>query len=190
MFILNQISDSYTKTTGQIVLKAFLWLICLTAVGIAIRIACIAIYKANGINPMEITNFLGDPSTYVGHATWNIILSILFVAPVCEELIFRLGLGFTRKVDALWVGILPVLIVSFFLKCKTWYIILALLIIGVALYFLVCCFTTDDQWKVWKEKYLKYAVWISALAFGLVHLIAFSTINLQVCKKQIKLLQF
>ena len=179
MFILNQTSDKYTKTTGQIVLKAFLWLIGLMAVGVMLRVICVAIYMANGINPMEIAKFGGDPTTHMGNATWETILKLLLVAPICEEIIFRLGLAFNRKIDALWIGILPFIVALYFLHCKTWYIILTLLVVGAVIYYFVYRFTTDEQWKEWREKYLKYAVWITAIAFGLMHLIAMSTITLQ-----------
>ena len=179
MFILNQTSDKYTKTTGQIVLKAFLWLIGLMAVGAMLRAICVAIYMANGINPMEIAKFGGDPTTHMGNATWKTILKLLLVAPICEEIIFRLGLAFNRKTDALWIGILPLVVALYFFKCKTWYIILALLVVGVVIFSLVCRFTTEEQWLEWRKKYLKYAVWITAIAFGLIHLIAMSTINIQ-----------
>jgi len=179
MFILNQTSDKITKTTGQIVLKAFLWLIGLMAVGVMLRAICIAIYLANGINPMEIAKFGGDPTTHMGNATWKTILKLLLVAPICEEIIFRLGLAFNRKTDALWIGILPFVVALYLLKCKIWYIILALLVVGVVIFYLVYRFTTDRQWAEWREKYLKYSIWITAIAFGLLHLTAFSTISLQ-----------
>lgn len=179
MFILNQTSDKYTKTTGQIVLKAFLWLIGLMAVGGLLRMICVAIYMANGINPMEITKFGGDPTTHMGNATWKTILKLLLVAPICEEIIFRLGLAFNRRINALWIGILPAIVSLYFLHCKTWYIILALLVVGAVMFYLVYRSTTDELWKEWREKYLKYAVWVTAIAFGLIHLVAMSTINLQ-----------
>lgn len=178
MFILNQTSDKFTKTKGQIVLKAFLWLIGLMAVGGMLRVICVAIYMANGINPMEIAKFGGDPATYMGNATWKTILKLLIVAPVCEELIFRLGLGFSRKVDALWITILPVVLAFYLWKCRTWYILLAILSAGAVMGYWVYKFTTDEQWQVWRGRYLKYAVWITAIAFGLAHLKAFSTITL------------
>lgn len=179
MFILNQTTDRFTKSTGQIVLKAFLWLIGLMAVGMILRVICVAIYMANGINPVEIAKFGGDPTSHMGNATWKTILKLLLVAPICEEIIFRLGLAFNRRIDALWIGILPCIVALYLFHCKTWYIIIALLIIGVVIFSLVNRFTTDEQWENWREKYLKYAVWITAIAFGLLHLIAFSTINLQ-----------
>lgn len=179
MFILNQTSDKYTKTTSQIVLKAFLWLIGLMAVGVILRVICFAIYMANGINPMEIAKFGGDPTTHMSNTTWMTILKLLLVAPLCEEIIFRLGLAFNRKIDALWIGVLPSIVAIYLLNCKTWCIILALLVVGAVTFYIVYRFTTDEQWKEWREKYLKYAVWITAIAFGLIHLIAMSTISLQ-----------
>ena len=43
-----------------------------------------------------------------------------------------------------------------------------------------CHFTTDEQWKAWRKKYIIPAMWISVISFGLVHLRAFSVMDWQV----------
>ena len=53
----------------------------------------------------------------------------------------------------------------------------ATIITGVVLYWLVMHFTTDEQWKRWREKYLRPVMWASSIGFGLIHLKAFSLIT-------------
>ena len=47
-------------------------------------------------------------------------------------------------------------------------------------FWLVYHFTTDEQWKEWRRRFIVPAMWISAIGFGLLHFRAFSVLNMQV----------
>ena len=70
-----------------------------------------------GVNPMDLTKFGGDPTNYVGHATWKALLKLMVIAPLAEEIMFRLGLSFKRRTVALWLGLLPIVCAYYMHKC-------------------------------------------------------------------------
>lgn len=179
-FILNRPNDFLSLSKKRIIGTTLKWFVILMAGAILLRIACTAIYMSIGINPEEMTRFGGDPTNHMGRATWMTFLTLLVIAPVAEEIMFRLGLSFKRRTVALWLGLLPVVCAFYMHKCRVWYILLGLAIVGVLIYWLICRFTTDEQWKKWRKKYIIPAMWISAVGFGLLHFKAFSVLNLQV----------
>lgn len=179
-FILNRPDDYLSLSKKSIIGTTLKWFVILMAGAILLRIVCIAIYMSMGVNPMELTKFGGDFTTYVGHATWKTLLKILIVAPLAEEIMFRLGLSFKRQTVALWIGLLPIVCAYYIHNCHVWYILLGLAAVGALIYWLICHFTTDEQWKEWRRRYIIPAMWISAIGFGLLHFRAFSVLNWQV----------
>ena len=179
-FILNRPDDYLSLSKKRIIGTTLKWFVILMVGAILLRIACVAIYMSMGVNPMELTKFGGDPTNYVGHATWKTVLKLMVIAPLVEEIMFRLGLSFKRRTVALWLGLLPVVCAYYMHKCHVWYILLGLAAVGVLIYWLICRFTTDEQWKEWRKKYIIPAMWISAIGFGLLHFRAFSVLNGQV----------
>ncbi|MBR5956190.1 MAG: CPBP family intramembrane metalloprotease [Bacteroidales bacterium] len=179
-FILNRPDDFLTLSRGRIIATALKWLVILIACAGLLRIACTAVYMSMGINPMELTKFGGDPANYAGKASWRILVKLLLIAPLAEETMFRLGLSFKRRTVALWVGLLPIVCALYLYKCQTWYVLLGIAAVGAVLYWLICCSTTDDQWKNWRQRYIIPAMWISAVGFGVMHLRAFSVLDCQV----------
>ena len=93
---------------GKIIGTTLKWLVILMGCAILLRIACIAIYMSMGMNPMEMTKFGGDPTHYKGMDPWRAFLRLLVIAPLAEEVMFRLGLSFKRRTVALWLGLLPI----------------------------------------------------------------------------------
>jgi membrane protease YdiL (CAAX protease family) len=179
-FILNRPDDSMTLSRGKIIGTTLIWFAILMAVAVFIKIACMAMYMSKGINPMELTRFGGDPTSYLANPSWRILLKLMIVAPLSEEIMFRLGLSFKRTTVALWVGLLPVVCAFFLYKCRIWYVLLCLVAIGAILFWLIYRFTTDEQWARWRKKYIIPAMWISAIGFGLLHFRAFTVLNWQV----------
>ena len=179
-FILNRPDDSMLFSRKKVIGTTLKWFVLLMVCAILIRVACTVIYITNGVNPMELTKFGGDATNYIGKATWRILATLMIVAPISEELMFRLGLSFKRMTVALWAGLLPVVCAAYLYHCWVWYVLLGLLVIGVFLFWLICHFTTDEQWKEWRKKYVIPAMWISAIGFGLIHFMAFSVLNWQV----------
>lgn len=64
--------------------------------------------------------------------------------------------------------------------CRGSNVPLGLVIAGALLFSLVYRFTTDEQWKEWRGRFIVLAMWISAIGFGLLHFRAFSVLNMQV----------
>lgn len=179
-FILNCPDDSQTLFPKRIFGKALLWLVIMYACAAVVRVICMAIYMANGLNPMELTQFAGDPTSRVGQDIGKTLLSLLIIAPLLEEALFRLPLSFKRTAIALWLALIPVISAFYFHECRVWYVLLALVTVGALIYYLVFRYTTDEQWGKWREKFIIWAMWIAAISFGLIHLRAFSVLNLQV----------
>ena len=179
-FILNRPDDSLSMSRKQIVTTTLKWFLLLIGGAVVLRITCVVAYMFMGLNPMELTKFGGDPTTHMAGATWKTLFKLMIIAPFAEEAMFRLGLSFKRVTFALWIGLLPVVIAAYLHHCKVWYVLLGLVIAGALLFSLVYRFTTDEQWKEWRGKFIVLAMWISAIGFGLLHFRAFSVLNMQV----------
>lgn len=179
-FILNRPDDSLSMSRKQIIRTALKWFLLLIGGAIVLRIVCVAAYMSMGLNPMEMTKFGGDPTTHMAGATWKTLFKLMIIAPFAEEAMFRLGLSFKRTAVALWIGLMPLIIAEYLHHCKVWYILLGLAIAVALLFWLVYHFTTDEQWKEWRRRFIVPAMWISAIGFGLLHFRAFSVLNMQV----------
>ena len=179
-FILNRPDDCLSLSKGRIVGTTLKWFVILIGGAILLRIACVAIYMSMGLNPMEMTRFGGDSTSFKGMELWRVFLTLLVIAPLAEELMFRLGLSFQRRTVALWLGLLPIVCAFYMHRCHVWYILLGFAAVGALIYWMICRFTTDEQWKEWRRKYIIPAMWISAIGFGLLHFRAFSVLNGQV----------
>jgi len=178
-FILNRPDDFLRMSKGRIVGTVFKWLVLLMVCSVLLRIMCIAIYMSQGINPMELTRFGGDPTGYIGRGGWKTYVRLLCIAPLMEELMFRFALSFKRAGVAIWAGLLPVICALYLHHCKTWYILLGMLAAGAVLAGLIIRFTTVQQWKEWRSRYIVPAMWTAAVGFGLLHLRAFTVLNWQ-----------
>ncbi|MCR4994381.1 MAG: CPBP family intramembrane metalloprotease [Bacteroidales bacterium] len=179
-FILNRPNDYLSCTKRQIIWRAVKWLVLLVAGAIVLRVACFAIYMSMGVNPMELTQFGGDAANHMGKGTPKLLLYLAIVAPLAEEMMFRLGLSFKRHTVALWAGLLPIITAYYLFHCHTWYVLLGLAAAGVLAYWLIISGTTDEQWAGWRPQYIVAAMWLSALGFGILHLHAFTVLNWQV----------
>ena len=179
-FILNRPDDSQFLSPGKIIGTTLIWFVILMLGAVLMRVICVAGYMTQGINPTELTKFGGDPTNYFGKPFWRVLLKLMVIAPVVEEVMFRLGLSFKRQTVALWAGLRPLVCAYYLYRCRVWYVLLGIAAVGAVLYWLICRFTTDEQWKNWRTKYIIPAMWISAIGFGLLHLRAFSVLNGQV----------
>ena len=78
-FILNCPNDSQTLFKKKLFGKTLLWLVILFACAVVVRMICMAIYMANGLNPMELTQFGGDPTSRLGQGIGKTLLSLLII---------------------------------------------------------------------------------------------------------------
>ena len=178
MFILNRSNDWATMPKRKIIGQAIAWFVAMFLLSAFIIVGVTIAYKSMGIDPSQLTKFGGDVSTHQGKPLLQTILLLIIIAPIVEEIIFRLGLSFKRQTAALWMGLLPVAIVGYLLqRYENWMLMAGMLVLGAVLYWIVMRYTTDNQWTGWKSRYLRLAMWISAIAFGLIHLKAFTVIT-------------
>ena len=176
-FILNRSDDYDTLSKGRIIANIPIWLVILYAGYLVLYVICMLIYGANGVIPTKLTDYYADPFFWKEKPFWQTILWFLIVAPLCEESMFRLGLSFKRLTVGLWAGLLPVVVAWYVFYCRVWYILLLFAIAGGLIFWLICRYTTDEQWKNWRKKYIIPAMWVTAIGFGLFHLNAFSVLN-------------
>ena len=177
-FILNRTNDWAVLPKKKILLKAVIWFILLTVVNIVALLICQMAYMSQGIDPSQLTKFGGDVSTRMDKPLGKTILLLMVIAPIAEEIIFRLGVSLKRQAVALWAGLLPVTIAAYLYDAyDNWMVMAATIVTGVILFWLVMRFTTDEQWDRWRARYLRPIMWASAIGFGLIHLRAFSVIT-------------
>lgn len=178
-FILSRNEDYLSHSKKWIVGHAFLfWLITRVAVMIIMGI-CMAVYNYYGINPHELTAFGGDPT--VTKASGSLIRAIFITAlaaPLFEEILFRLGLSFRRLSVAVSLAFIPLF--PAFSHNKTASLTMWLTCIGLAIVVFCCVYlsTSDSFWQKRKQRWQIPAIWITSIAFGLVHLVAFSSLSL------------
>lgn len=178
-FILSRTSDHKVHSKKWIVGYGLLFWLISRIVSMLLIVGCVAVYNTCGINPETLTKFAGDPETAknLGSITYT-LLTIGIVAPLLEECIFRLGLSFKRWQIALAVASIPAYMLWQHFKHLT-VTSTVIYCTGIIISFTVIYFlTTDSFWLGQKKSYYKLSVWLSAIAFGLIHLIAFSNYNI------------
>ena len=178
-FILSRTDDYRIHSKKWIVGYGMLFWLISRIIAMLLVIGCVAVYNTFGMNPETHTSFAGNPETTrkLGSITY-VLLTTSIVAPVLEECIFRLGLSFKRWQVALAVASIPTYILWQHLSSLT--IISALLYLAsiIAVFSLVYGLTSDSLWDELKKTYYNLTIWFSAIAFGLIHLIAFSNYSL------------
>lgn len=175
-FILNRVDDRSNHSIGWIVGYGLLFWLITRIIAVVLLFICSNIYSRYGINPEELTKFAGMPDSL--YNSFYIIITAALMAPLIEECIFRLGLSFKRWHIALGASAIPAYIAWQGLMYREWWITSSWLV-GAAILFSAIYFMTNDRlWSKLKNKFLQSAIWISALAFGLAHLIAFSDYSL------------
>ena len=185
-FILNRPDDYLTLSRGKIIATSLMWFFFLWIGSLILLMACVRIYNSVGFSMEQIKKLTEYRSVdfvfklYKGKPLGLVFLIVVFLGPLMEEVLFRLGLSFKRIDAAIWVGLLPALSAFCFVKSREWYFLLALAAVGAVLFWLICRFTTDDQWKAWRTKYIIPAMWMVAIVFCLIHLTNFVSLSLMV----------
>ncbi|MDO4320469.1 MAG: hypothetical protein Q4C34_07825 [Bacteroidales bacterium] len=178
-FILSRTDDYTIHSKKWIIGYGLLFWLVSRIVAMCLVVGCIAIYNSVGIDPETATRFSGDPETAATLGSWlYILLTVSLVAPVLEECIFRLGLSFRRVHVALAAASVPAYFLWQSLGFLT--VVSAIIYVGIiaAVFSLIYFLTTDSFWQKQKARHLRSAIWITAIGFGLIHLIAFSDYSL------------
>lgn len=177
-FILSRTDDVRIHSKKWVVGYGLLFWLISRIVAMLLIIGCVAIYKACGIDPESQTSFIGNPETAkkIGPSIY-VLLTVSLAAPLLEECIFRLGLSFRRWQVALAASSIPAYILwQHMYSFSVVYVSICVFAI-VVLFSVIYFFTTDSFWNSQKKKYYKPSVYVTAIAFGLLHIIAFSNYN-------------
>lgn len=111
-FILNRTDDWATMPKKKIIATAIIWYFVLFLICVPIIFGVTMIYTGMGVAPDQLTKFGGYFTNHMEKPLCYISMALL-VAPVVEEIIFRLELSFKRQTEAMWEGLLPVSIVGY-----------------------------------------------------------------------------
>lgn len=179
-FILSRTTDYKFHSKKWIIGYGLLFWLITRILAVLLMSVCIAIYSNCGIDPQLLTKFGGNPTTVksvfsVGYG----ILMVLVIAPVLEECIFRLGLSFKKWQIAIAAAAIPVYILFQRLRTMSMFDGILYVAIAIILFCLVYSLPTQKWFNHLKKKFFKSAVWITSIAFGLLHLIAFSYFSLE-----------
>ena len=176
-FILSRTNDYEVHSKKWIVGYGLLFWLITRLIAMLLIIGCVAVYESFGINPESLTKFAGNPETaknIFGSVSYT-LLTIALVAPLLEECIFRLGLSFKKWQVALAVASIPAYLLWQHMNRLTILSTLIFLVAIVGSFILIYYLTTDSFWSSQKRNHYKFYIWITAIAFGLIHLIAFSS---------------
>ena len=157
-FILSRTDDRKNHSKKWILGYGLLFWLISRIFAMLLLMGCNAVYNAFGVNPESLTNFAGNPET--------------------ARNLGSMGLSFKRWQIALAGASIPAYIL--------WQHIQSVNVTGAALYiaaiagvFAGLYFPTSDSfWASQKRNLYHLYIWLSAIAFGLIHLIAFSQYDL------------
>lgn len=175
-FILSRTNDYEIHSKKWIVGYGLLfWIVSRIAVALLIM-GCGAVYDAIGLNPENLTRFAGAPQVArnLGSAAYT-LLTVSIIAPLLEECIFRLGLAFEKRQVVIAVASIPAYLFWQLFNQLTFASTLVFIFAIAGAFTLINCFTKDSFWAEQKLRHFDVYIWISAIAFGFIHLIAFSS---------------
>lgn len=176
-FILNRTDDCAYHSTWWILGYALLFWLVSRIVAMGLVMGCTAIYASFGINPESLMAFAGDPNVARGLGErWKMLLTVALLAPVIEECVFRLGLSFKRWQVALALAFIPIMAMY---SHWQWTSTLISIGIGALIFGIVFFCTRRTDWDALKGRWLVPAIWITSILFGLVHLLAFKGLTLE-----------
>lgn len=177
-FILSRNEDYSIHSKKWMVGYAFLFWLISRIVAMIIMGICLFAYDRYGINPRDLTNFGGDPT--VALSTRGLLRALLMtalIAPVFEELLFRFGLSFRKfavGVSLACVALFPAFSHNNTATPTMWLVSCA---IAIAIFCCIYFATKEEFWQRKKENWQALAIWFTSIAFGLVHLCAFSSLS-------------
>ena len=174
-FILSRTDDFRIHSKKWVVGYGLLFWLISRIVAMLLIIGCTSIYKTCGIDPESQTSFVGYPETAktIG-STVYVLMTVSIVAPLLEECIFRLGLSFRRWQVALAASAISAYMLWQHIYSHSIAYVAICAFAMAALFSAIYFFTTDSFWNSQKKKYYKPSIYVTAIAFGILHLIAFS----------------
>ncbi len=174
-FILSRTEDFRAHSKKWMVGYGLLFWLISRIFAMLLIIGCTAIYKSAGIDPESQTSFVGNPETASNIGpTIYVLMTVCIAAPLLEECIFRLGLSFRRWQVALAAASIPAYMLWQHMYSVTVVTVAGHIFAMIAIFSAIYFLTTDSFWISQKTKWYESSIYISAIAFGLIHLIAFS----------------
>lgn len=178
-FILSRVDDSATHSKKWVIgYAALFWLITKIIASIIMGI-CIAVYiQSYGCNPQELTAFGGNPTkpATIGSLIWKLTLLAL-LAPFIEEVVFRLGLSFKKFQVAIAIAAIPFFVWWSRFAVWPWWVGVIAIVLSIIIYFCVMRYSDQNLWTSLRERNIITAMWVTSIAFGLVHLVAFTVLD-------------
>ncbi|MDE6286291.1 MAG: hypothetical protein K2L99_04785 [Muribaculaceae bacterium] len=176
-FILSRNKDFVTMSRGSMLRYGFMFWLVTRIVVMAVMGICMVIYSHFGINPRELTAFGGDPEvTKAAGSLGRSLLMTALVAPVFEELLFRYGLSLRQLSVAVSCAMIPLFPAFSHMRSASFQLWIICIAIAAAVFCGIYFLTTDSLWERLRASRQVTIMWISSVAFGLVHLCAFSSI--------------
>lgn len=176
-FILSRTDDCEVHSKKWIVGYALLFYVITRIIAMAIVTGCVALYTANGIDPEKLTMFGGSPAAHT--FSLKAVVVMLIAAPIMEEGLFRLGLSFKKWQVALGFALilLEVLWSNLNHYGPVGYIVC--IASAMVVFFLIFRLLPQPWLSFLKRHYLVAFMWLTSVAFGLLHLMAFSNLTWQ-----------
>ena len=173
--ILSRVDDAKKYSKKWVIGYALLFWLTTRILSVLLVVGCTMIYEHFGYNKGMFPTFGGVPQE--AHTLGQLLYSLAKVAiivPLLGELVFRLGLSFKKWQVSLGLACIPIYIAWSYLRPESWAGGMLYVIIAISVYFIVERFTKQNLWDKLKSKWLIASMWITSLAFGLVHLHSFS----------------
>lgn len=177
-FILNRTDERNTKSVGGILLYAALFFVVTRVAAVLLQKFGAVLYEWGwDIDPAEMLG-ARTPESMAAEMGWWAVPHVLLLAPLVEECAFRLALSFRRRHVAVGAGALA----CFFANWMLFYADVAnarywALPVWIAVATAVYGFTTDGFWLSKRDKWLRPAMWTSAVAFAFIHLFSVSALT-------------
>lgn len=178
-FILSRTNDYELHSKKWIIGYGLLFWLVTRILAISLVACSTWIYSLFGIDPEQLTRFSGDPTTVKAiFSTGYAVLMLLLIAPLLEECIFRLGLSFKKWQIAVSITAIPAYIMFQGIGRMSPLTEAILATIALSAFCAVYFLTSQSVWDAIRHRYFKPMIWITSIAFGLMHLIAFSTFDI------------
>lgn len=179
-FILSRVTDSQTHSKKWIIGHAFLFWVITRIIAVAMVVVCTMIYEKSGINQDMFPSFGGTPkaASSIGKLIYS-LATVAIIAPVIEEIVFRLGLSFKKTQVALGLGFIPIFIAWSDIRSLTWLSGTLYGLCAIVILIIIYRYTSSSLWNNLKANHMVTAMWVTSVAFGLAHLRAFSYLSLE-----------
>ncbi|MDE5871622.1 MAG: CPBP family intramembrane metalloprotease [Muribaculaceae bacterium] len=173
--ILSRVDDAKKYSKKWVIGYALLFWLTTRILSVLLVVGCTMIYEHLGYDKEMFPTFGGVPQgvNTIGRLLFS-IAKVAIIVPLLGELVFRLGLSFKKWQVSLGLASIPVYIAWSYTHPESLGGAVVYAIIAIAVYFTVDRCITQKYLDNLKSKWLVAAMWITSLAFGLVHLHAFS----------------